>query len=57
MGRSRKNKDKKKTGSYYDDDRDDYSYNGNKKNKKSRFDDRRKDKEIQQRLFVDWDSL
>jgi hypothetical protein len=55
MGRSRKNKDKRREYSYYDDGCDDRSRN--KKFKKNRFNDNRKDKEIQQRMFVDWDSL
>jgi hypothetical protein len=55
MGRSRKNKDKRREHSYYDDSYDERSRN--KKFKKNRFNDNRKDKEIQQRMFVDWDSL
>ena len=55
MGRSRKNKGKKRGHSYYDDGHDDRSRN--KKYKKNRFDDNRRDKEIQQKLFVDWDKL
>jgi hypothetical protein len=55
MGRSRKNKDRRRQGSYYDDGHDERSRN--KKFKKNRFSDNRKDKEIQQRMFVDWDSL
>jgi hypothetical protein len=55
MGRSRKNRDKKKGHGYYDDGHDDYSRN--KKFKKNRFNDNRRDKEIQQKLFVDWDKL
>jgi hypothetical protein len=55
MGRSRKNKDKRREYNYYDDGRDERSRN--KKFKKNRFNDNRKDKEIQQRMFVDWDTL
>lgn len=55
MGRSRKNRDKKRAHGYYDDSYDDYSRN--KKYKKNRFDNNRRDKEIQQKLFVDWDKL
>ena len=55
MGRSRKNRDNKKRQSYYDDNHDDRSRN--KKYKKIRFDDNRRDKEIQQKMFVDWDTL
>jgi hypothetical protein len=54
MGRSRKNRDKKKQNGYYDDINDQAN---NKKHKKSRFDDSRKDKEIQQKMFVDWDAI
>jgi hypothetical protein len=54
MGRSRKNKDKRREYNY-DDGRDERSRN--KKFKKNRFNDNRKDKEIQQRMFVDWDTL
>ncbi len=55
MGRSRKNRDKKKQNGYYDDtSHSDYPSN---KNKKSRFDDSRRDKEIQQKMFIDWDKL
>jgi len=54
MGRSRKNRDKKKQNGYYDDNNDQAN---NKKHKKSRFDNSRKDKEIQQKMFVDWDAI
>lgn len=53
MGKSRKNRDKKNNHSYYDDS----DYSNHKKYKKNRFDGKRKDKEVQQRLFVDWDSI
>lgn len=54
MGRSRKNKDKKTQHSYYNDNSDTAN---TKKYKKNRFDDSRKNKEIQQKLFVDWDKI
>jgi hypothetical protein len=56
MGKSRKNRDKKKQNGYYDDTTQS-DYSGNKSNKKSRFDGNRRDKEIQQKMFIDWDTL
>ena len=55
MGRSKKNRDKRKKNGYYDDNSSDIS--NIKKHKKSRFDDSRRDKEVQQKMFVDWDTL
>jgi hypothetical protein len=52
MGRKNKT-DKRKNK--YDDCYDEQS--NNKKFKKSRFNDNRKNKQTQQRLFVDWDLL
>jgi hypothetical protein len=52
MGRSKKNRDKKRQHSYYDED-----YSNSKKYKKSRFEGNRRDKEIRQKMFVDWDTL
>lgn len=52
MGRSKKNKDRKRERSYYDED-----YSNSKKYKKNRFDSNRQNKQIQQKMFVDWDTL
>jgi hypothetical protein len=53
MGKKGKKQNKKNR--VYSDSADEYSYR--KKYKNSRFDDIRKTKEVQQKMFVDWDSI
>ena len=52
MGKKNKKQNKNKNQAY-NDSYNEYSYK--KKLKNSRFDDNRKTKEVQQKMFVDWD--
>ena len=52
MGKKNKKQNRNKNRPY-NDSYDEYSYK--KKLKNSRFDDSRKTKEVQQKMFVDWD--
>lgn len=54
MGKKGKKQQRNKNRAY-DDSAVEYSYR--KKYKNSRFDDSRKTKEVQQKMFVDWDSI
>jgi hypothetical protein len=54
MDKKGKNRQKNKNRAY-DDSVVEYSYR--KKYKNSRFDDNRKTKEVQQKMFIDWDSI